>query len=158
MRSIDFQEAQQKLTYHLNKKLLGERHDERMETRANRLVDLWFKNANRPKILLGSAGIEVTGCTLVFAPGSVRIKSWATRFIIDRHNVHVLSPRAVALGYVNDYQLFLTTTDEPKLIARRGHEVLSWTSGDGLIPPQTSPLFIALERAKTLGYLYLMRG
>jgi len=157
--TIDFLEAQKQLTAHLNKKLLGEKQGLSLERRAQRLAKQWWDRPHRPTVLVGTCGIKVVGCTLAFDIGTIKVKHWVTRFTEDKHSIHHLAPNAVALGYTNGFQLFISEVNTvPTLVARAGAQVLFWKSADEIIPPTNSPLFVALERAKTLGYLDYLKG
>jgi hypothetical protein len=158
-KTQDFLEAQVALTEFLNRKLLGEKQDGKLEFRAKRLVKSWWENPNRPTVVVGTCGLKIVGCELEFGIGTIKVKKWMTRFIEDKHSVHVLSPNAVALGYANGFQLFITAVNKaPNLVARNGTNIMFWKAADELIPPTNSPLFVALERAKTLGYLDYLKG
>lgn len=159
MQPIEFPVAQFRLSQYLNKKLLGEKHDASLEKRAQRLVDNWFKHPNNPAVVIDRSGVYVVGCVLGFELGSIKISRWLTNFVRDAHQVHRLHKDAVALGYVNGYQLFIAgIKGVHNLVARKDQEVLYWKASDDLIPPATSPLFVALERAKTLGYIDILKG
>lgn len=159
MQSIDFIEAQQQLNAFLVQKISGEIQNGALERRATRLVKAWWASPGRPQVLLGRSGLKVVGCELAFDIGAIKVGKWLTRFTEDKHNVHRLAPEAIALGYVNGYQLFISKVNGiPNLVARAGAHIMFWKVEDNLVPPQTSPLFMALERAKTLGYLSYLRG
>lgn len=175
MQSIDFREAQKQLGEYLHSKLHGETQNGALEKRAQRLADMWWSRA--PSVIMGTSGIRVTGCVLGFDIGKVQVARWKTAFTVDKHNVMTFNPLAVALGYSNGFQLYLTFLDpKPKsfgfsdgqlrttitgkgwiLVARSELLTRQWKASDELVPPPSSPLFIALERAKALGYLNLLK-
>lgn len=153
---VDFQQAQQDFTKFLERKIKGELIDDSLIKRAQKLADSWWKGKN---VWLGTSGARITGCVLSFGLGTVSAEKWLTQFIIDKNGIHQLVPSAVALGYVQGWQLYLADYEgRPHLIARQNHEVQRWSAQEINIPPQNSPLFVALERAKALGYLYILRG
>lgn len=161
MHSIDFPQAQTLLSDLLNKKLMGEAQGASMERRAQKLIDNWFARKGRPFVLVGNCGVQIVGAVLAFDIGTIKIKHWRTRFLNDVHDVHRLSPDAIALGYANEFQLFIADArGVPNIVARKGAEVLFWSAAGGeiMIPPSTSPLRPALDRAKALGYLDHLKG
>lgn len=156
MQSTDFQEAQQSFTKYLERRILGEPMNESLVKRVQKLADKWWKDKN---VWLGTSGVRVTGCVLAFGLGTVNVEKWLTQFIIDKNSVHRLVPSAVALGYVKGWQLYIADYEgRPHLIARSENEVQRWSAQAINIPPQNSPLFVALERAKALGYLPTLKG
>lgn len=151
MQSIDFQEAQASFTKYLERRLLGEPLDDLLVKRTQKMADKWWSSKN---VWLGTSGVRVTGCVLSFGLGTIGVERWLTQFIMDKHSIHQLVPSAVALGYVNSWQLYIADYEGcPHLIARQNQQVQRWSAKAVNIPPQGSPLFIALERAKALGYL-----
>ena len=156
MQSTDFQEAQLKFTKYLERRILGEPVDDFLVKRAQKLADSWWSGKN---VWLGTSGVQVTGCVLVFGLGTVNVEKWLTKFIIDKHDIHQMVPSAIALGYVNGWQLYIADyVGRPHLVARKDHEVQRWSAQEINIPPKGTPLFMALERAKALGYLSTLKG
>lgn len=154
-QSIDFQKAQVEFTKFLEGKIWGEVLNDSLVKRAQKLTDAWWKGKN---VWLGTSGIRVVGCVLSFGLGTVSVERWLTQFIIDKSGIHQMVPSAVALGYVQGWQLYLADYEgRPHLIARQGHEVQRWSAQETNIPFQSSPLFVALERAKALGYLSTLK-
>ena len=152
MQSIDFQEAQKQLRAFLHAKLHGETQDGKLEARAQRLADMWWTRT--PPVIMGTSGIRVVGCVLGFDIGKVQVAKWKTAFTLDKHNVAIFNPRHVALGYSNGFQLYMAVRDtEWVLVARSELLTKQWKASDNLIPPTNSPLYMALERAKALGYI-----
>lgn len=159
MTTIDFQEAQQQLSDILNKKLMGEAQGASLERRAQKLIDNWWARRTRPQVLVGNSGLQIVGCTLGFGLGTIKVKTWATRFVTDLHDVHRLSPSAIALGYSGGFQLFIAEVqNEPRLVARKGMQTIDWRASNTLIPPANTPLRTALDRASSLGYLDYLKG
>lgn len=151
MRTIDFQQAQQSFTKFLESRIMGEVLDDVLVKRTQKLTDKWWSDRT---VLMGTSGIQITGCVLTFGLGTVNVEKWTTRFWIDRHDIHKLVPSAVALGYVNGWQLYISDYEgRPHLVARTATQVQRWSSQEINIPHQGTPLFLALERAKALGYL-----
>jgi hypothetical protein len=152
----DFQHARLVFTQYLERRIKGEFLNDSLVKRAQKLADNWWRGRS---VWLGTSGVRVTGCILAFGLGTVGVERWLTRFIVDTHEIHKLVPSAVALGYIQGWQLYMADYEErPHLIARQGHEVQRWSAQEINIPPQGSPLFVALERAKALGYLSTLKG
>jgi len=157
MQSIDFQEAQQRLNAFLTKKLAGEKQNGALERRAQRLVDKWWQSQKLP-VIMGTSNLQVVGCTLGFDIGEIKVTRWHTKFVNDTNNVSQRNPSAVALGNCNGFQLFLVPNLEyPTLVALSPLMTHKWSVEQKFIPPKESPLFMALERAKHLGYLSMLR-
>jgi len=155
MQSTDFQQAQLTFTKFLERRLLGEPVNDLLVTRAQKLADNWWKGKN---VWLGTSGLRIKGCVLAFGLGTVNVEKWLTEFILDKHDVHQLVPSAIALGYLQGWQLYLADYEGfPHLVARQGHQVQRWSARE-MIPAQGNPLFMALERAKALGYLPILKG
>lgn len=155
-KSTDFQQAQQDFTKFMDRRIKGEPMDDFLVKRAQKLADSWWKGKN---VWLGTSGVRVVGCVLSFGLGTVNVEKWLTQFILDKNGIHQLVPSAIALGYVQGWQLYLADYEgRPHLIARQNHEVQRWSAQEINIPPQNSPLFVALERAKALGYLSTLKG
>lgn len=156
MQSIEFQVAQKQLGEYLHKKLHGEIQNGFLEARAQRLANMWWTRS--PPVVMGTSGIRVVGCELAFDVGAVKVARWKTQFVEDRHRVMVTAPDAVPLGYANGFQLYLVHIDATwSLVARSQLITNQWRASEGFTPPSSSPLFIALERAKALGYLSYLK-
>lgn len=159
MSYIDFEVCQIELSKFLQKKLLGEPMNESLCKRAQRLVDKWFKDLKKP-VIINRADLHITGCTLAFTLGSIKVSRWHTQFIRDQFNLRKTVPSAIALGYVNNNQLYIADVEDvPTLCARdTPFNVERWSVSYGLTPSANSELFVALERAKALGYLDHLKG
>lgn len=158
MKSIEFLAAKRQLEAYLDKHLRGEKQNGALERRAQRLADKWWIN-QKLVVIMGTSGIRVTGCRLGFDIGTVKVKSWRTAFTHDDNNVRIFSPSAIALGYCNGFQLYLIVlSNQPTLIARSREITRRWSTAEQFVPPPESPLFVALERAKALGYLPHLQG
>lgn len=154
---IDFQHAQHSFTKYLERRILGQLINGKLIAKTQRLADEWFEGKT---VLLGSCGLQITGCKLSFGLGKVNVERWLTRFIVDRNRVHDLVPNAIALGYLGEYQLYLADYENvPHLIARTsGGRAERWSARRSYIPSKGTALFSALERAKALGYLSTLQG
>lgn len=138
---------------------MGEKQGLSLERRAQKLADNWWANKSLPPVTISTSGIRIVGCKLGFGLGTINVQTWQTRFILDVHDVHRLSPDAIALGYANEFQLFIAKIEDvPHLVARKGIQIVRWKSADNLIPEASSPLRVALDRAKALGYLDYLKG
>lgn len=160
MHSIKtFQWAQEELGKFLTKKLSGEKMNEALTKRAQRLCDKWFKELKQP-IVMQAEGMLIVGAELAFGLGTIKVKKWHTAFAQDRFEIAKVVPDHIALGYVGNEQLYIANVnDVPHLCARdTPFNVERWAVYMGLIPVKNSPLFHALERARMLGYLDHLKG
>ncbi len=159
MHYIEFTEAEPQLNAFLNKKLMGEKMGPALCKRAQKLVDKWFTE-QRKIIIMGSSGIRITGCVLAFEIGVIKVDHWLTRFIDDPFEIHRVSPGAIALGVLHGNQLYIADYEGvPHLCARdTPRTVRRWSATETMTPPMGTPLFMALERAKALGYLNHLKG
>ncbi len=152
----DFQNAQAELSNFLLGKLQGDILNESTLKRAQRLANKWWQS-HKP-VVIGET-LQIIGCQLGFGFDTIRAEKWLTRFVIDRFEVSKLVRGSIALGYVNGFQLYLADVGGVwTLCARSDHQVLRWSAKELMTPPTSSPLFVALERTKALGYLNLLRG
>lgn len=143
----------------------GKKQNAALEAESQRVVDdIFQKRAARGKlVVLEASGLQISGCKLNFNIGAIGVKSWITKFYPhDLHAVAATVPGAVPLGYVNGYQLYIHVGFQPHpcLVARYGmsHAFVTWSPRVQGIPPGDSVLFVALERAKQLGYLHLLQA
>jgi hypothetical protein len=158
MQSIEFIVAQAQLEEYLGKHLRNEMQNGALERRAQKLVDRWWAKQTLP-VMMGTSGIRVTGCRLGFDIGTIKVKNWRTTFLTDSHKVMVFNKDVVALGYVNGFQLYMTLMNNKQtLVARSQFIVRRWSADEVLVPPMESPLYMALARAKALGYLSHLQG
>lgn len=159
MHYIDFDEAQRKLNAYLSKKLMGATMNQALTKRAQKLVDKWWSELLAP-VVVGTSGLQVTGCILGFQIGKIMVAQWRTKFVRDQFDLAHTVPSHIALGYASDHQLYIADVDGfPHLCARdTAVNVVRWSTKIDLIPPPTSVLFVALERAKALGYLEYLKG
>lgn len=160
---LDFPTAQAELGRFLSSRLLGQVQGAMLERRAQHLTDQWWQVlANqRREIIMGTSGIRIVGCTVGFDIGVVKIKKWKTEFMYDTHNIEKFVPSSIALGYFNGFQLYISLknpTPQPVLVARSENHTMRWSILDGELPELGTALFMALERAKSLGYLDLLKG
>lgn len=144
--------------------LKGKTQDLALEVLAQKLVDNYFKsNAARGRITeIAGSGIAITGMKVGFDIGKIKVHHWKTMFWpVDRFDVTQTVPGAIALGYVNNKQLYIAPQGAlgPTLVIRHGMHAQYTTWNPSLIkmtPPRDSEAFVALERAKALGYLDLL--
>lgn len=159
MQFTDFRDAQLELSTYLARKLVGETMNEALTKRAQKLADKWFRERKTPVVIQG-ADLIVTGCTLAFTLGAIKVSQWQTQFMRDQFMLCRTVPKHIALGYVNGCQLYIAEVDGvPHLCARdTPTNVDRWSVRHVLTPPTNSELFVALERAKALGYLDYLKG
>lgn len=141
------------------KQFVGIKQDGKLEVAAQEAVDRYFRKCYARGIhtVLGDAGIQVTGITLGFDIGTISIKNIHTEYWPnDQYNVLQTIKNAVPLGYVNGYQLYIEKRQGyPELMARygMGNCFTAWCPKVQGVPTANSVIFVALERAKQLGYL-----
>lgn len=159
MSYIEFSSAQNRLSMFLTHKLKGEYMNEKLCLRAQRLTDKWFEALKHP-VMIPESDLQIVGCILNFGLGRIEVEKWRTKFARDHFGLEYLVPDAIALGYVNGYQLYIADVDQvPNLCARNtAANVERWNHTLKLTPPANSVLFVALERAKALGYLNHLKG
>jgi hypothetical protein len=159
MHYIDFTEAEPRLNAFLSKKLTGERMNEYLCKRAQKLVDKWFRE--QPQIIvLGTSGIRIVGCVLGFEIGSIKVERWLTSFVHDTYEIMKVVPNAIALGSEREVQSYIAEFEGfPHLCVRTSpFDVKRWSVRDVVIPAQGTALFMALERARALGYINHLKG
>lgn len=156
---IELQKFQQDLNAFLSKKLVGEIQNGALERRAQRLADKFFKDRTTP-VAIGKSGLFIVGCTLAFDIGRIMVSQWHTRFQRDEHAIHLKVPGAIALGWINQNQIYIAKHEGLwTLHARAGdHLVERWNNKQPLIPGTDTVLFVALQRATQLGYLELLKN
>lgn len=141
------------------KPYLGQPQNGTLEVEAQKAVNRYFTALQRKNefVLIEAAGLRIIGVELNFDIGSIglkRIKTdwWPT----DAHAVHRTVPNAIALGYANGYQLYL---EGANIVARYGMGACctKWCPSIQGIPAYSTVFFLALERAKQLGYLSELR-
>lgn len=144
----------------LLKPYVGVKQNGKLEADAQDTVDRYFRkcHARGQHTVLGDAGLSVTGVRLAFDIGSIGLKQIVTDYWPnDQYGVQQTIKDAVALGYVNGYQLYIEKREAsyPDLVARYGMGkcAISWSPKLQGVPTANSVFFIALERAKQLGYL-----
>jgi hypothetical protein len=160
---LDFLTAQAELGRFLSSRLLGQVQGALLEKRAQRLADQWWEVlANqRREVIMGTSGIRIIGCTVAFDIGIVKIRNWKTEFMYDTFHIEKLVPVSIALGYFNGFQLYISRknpTPGAVLVARSEAHTMRWSILDGASPYAGTPLFMALGRAKSLGYFDLLKG
>lgn len=158
-----FEQAQQDLNL-LLKPIVGRPKTKEVEQEAQLIVDAYFRKLvkQRNRVTIEPSGLEITGARLAFHIGSICIGEWKTSFYPeDRFSVAETEVNPIALGYVNGCQLYiLPGEDEPgRLVARAGmgeayEYFIPSTMG---LPLTNSIFFVALERARVLGYLYTLQ-
>lgn len=158
MRIRTLQELQTDLQEVL-KPYLGQQQSGTMERDAQDTVDRYFRKCHARAIhtVLGDAGLRVIGVRLGFDIGAIGIKNILTSYWPnDQYAVLHTIKNAIALGYCNNYQLYIEKRDSyPILVARYGMAACftEWCPKTQGVPPASSMFFVALERAKQLGYL-----
>lgn len=165
MFTPEFLEVQAQLEEKLKAVLMGKLQDGELERQAQTVADEFFKTraARGLQLVLDNSGVEIVGCTLLFDIGRVRGGQWKTKFYPrDIHAVMDTVPGAVPLGYVNGYQLYIAPQKgnlAHTLVARfgMGSKFQSWAPAYAGMPDTSSIHFLALERAKVLGYLHLLQ-
>jgi hypothetical protein len=164
MITVPFQKVQQELETKLKAALLGHQQDGVLEQAAQQVADKFFKVLKRKgaPVVLDNSGIEITGCVLAFDIGRVMVGSWTTKFY--PHDIHAVVdtvPGAIAMGYVNGYQLYLAPQKglPHTLVARfgMGPAYQTWSPAHAGVPGAANVHFVTLERAKALGYLHLLQ-
>jgi hypothetical protein len=159
MKTKTFQDLQAELG-ELLKPFIGKKQDGKVEKDAQDTVDRYFRKCRARAIhtVLGDAGLSITGIKLGFDIGSIGLKQVVTDYWPnDQYAVIQTVKGAVPLGYVNGYQLYIEKKEGeyPILVARygMGNCITSWCPKLQGVPTANSVFFIALERAKQLGYL-----
>lgn len=158
----EFTKLQNRVAQELNS-FLGHIQDGDMELQAQHRVDDLFRRlkARRKLLEMTKAGIVITGCTLGFNIGQIGVKFWKTEFLTDPFGTSQMEPSAVALGYANGYQLYISRGKDsyPRLVVRqgKGRAFTVWTPMLDGLPATDSLHYVVLERAKTLGYIDLLR-
>ncbi len=165
MKNKSFDELQKELQATL-KVFMDKTQNGGLEAKAQKAVDEVFKRrkARRKIVVNDAAGIEVVGAVLAFDIGRIGLKHYKTAFW-PKDKWHVCLGKnnsCVPLGYVNNYQLYIQPQEglPPTLMARfgPGSAYSSWNPNIAGMPPTDSVFFVALERAKALGWLKFLRS
>ncbi len=163
MRSQSFDALKKELGAELDK-YLNKIQGAALETDSQKGVDeIFLKHKARGKhTVLDNSGIEITGCDLAFDIGVVGVRNWTTAFWpTDRFGVSTLEPGSVPLGYVNGYQIYLLPQKGlPAMLVARysiGTGYATWCPAIAGMPEKDTVFFVALERARVLGYLPLLQ-
>lgn len=137
------------------------KQDGALERKAQKTVDEIFKKhkARRKPVTLEGAGIEIVGCVLAFGIGTIGIGRWLTSFYpVDRYDVLKTDPIAIPLGYVNGAQLYIRPQSATLTIRYgMGYEFNAWSPKLQGTPPTNTIFYVALERARLLGYLSMLQ-
>lgn len=130
-----------------------------VEVDAQKAVNRYFTALHRKNelVLIESCGLRITGVELHFDVGFIGLKRIKTDWWPnDAHAVQRTVVNAVALGYANGYQLYIEGLN---IVARygMGECCTKWCPSIQGVPPYSTVFFLALERAKQLGYLMDLR-
>lgn len=142
----------------LLKPFVGQQQNGLMEKEAQATVDRLFKGKERRNqpVMVERASLQITGVELAFDIGRIGLKRIRTKFVPDVNGVHATVPDAVALGFVNSFQLYITQGDQPHptIHARYGmaKAFTQWCPATQGPPPVSSVFHVAMARAAELGY------
>lgn len=159
-KNNSFSELQKELAQALEV-LKGKKQNKMLERQAQDIVNrILNQKRARKKLPTLECGLTIVGCNLRFGLGEIKVAQWLTRFTPDKNDVEKLVPRAVPLGYANEFQLYAEQRGGfGYLIARSSlTDMVGWCPSVQGVPDQNTVLFVALERARAFGYLDFLRG
>jgi hypothetical protein len=143
--------------------LMNKPFDEKCKHEAQYLVDCYFRKrmSKENPIIVESAGIQLSGCELAFTENSIALGKWITSFYPwDVYSVMSTESGPIPLGYWDGAQLYiLSIKGKPGTIMARFSmtKFIPWTPSVQGMPAENSIHFVALERAKVLGFLHKLQ-